>query len=487
MRILGINCMNHDAAMAVVEIKDGLGKILWAAHAERYSKVKNDHYLNQAIVDEAMTYGPFKKVVYYEKPWLKKTRQLYAGQYGTAFSYTEMPQWHLDHFNIKIDEYVKHHDSHAAAGYFTSPFREATILTVDAIGEWDTVSISTAEKVWIERKETIQYPHSVGILYSAFTHRCGLKPAEEEYILMGMAAYGKPKYKDQIYNDFVHQSPFKLKQNLHRGLSDWHPEADVMDLAASVQAVTEECLADLWQRASKYGSRNLVYAGGVALNCAANKVLANLGLFDNIWIIPNPGDAGSSIGCIAASEKQHLEWQHPFLGHDIEGEYPVDKIIKELKENKMVGVANGRAEFGPRALGNRSLLADPRGPEIKDLVNQIKRRQKFRPFAPAILEEHVHEHFDLPTGVKNTPYMQYTAACTHGKTFPAIIHYDNTSRVQTVSKSDNEGFYELLEAWKKETGCPIILNTSLNIKGQPIVNDVADGKAFTKKYGVKVL
>jgi carbamoyltransferase len=487
MRILGINCMNHDAAMAVVEIKDGLGKILWAAHAERYSKVKNDHYLNQAIVDEAMTYGPFKKVVYYEKPWLKKTRQLYAGQYGTAFSYTEMPQWHLDHFNIKIDEYVKHHDSHAAAGYFTSPFREATILTVDAIGEWDTVSISTAEKVWIERKETIQYPHSVGILYSAFTHRCGLKPAEEEYILMGMAAYGKPKYKDQIYNDFVHQSPFKLKKNLHRGLSDWHPEADVMDLAASVQAVTEECLADLWQRASKYGSRNLVYAGGVALNCAANKVLANLGLFDNIWIIPNPGDAGSSIGCIAASEKQHLEWQHPFLGHDIEGEYPVDKIIKELKENKMVGVANGRAEFGPRALGNRSLLADPRGPEIKDLVNQIKRRQKFRPFAPAILEEHVHEHFDLPTGVKNTPYMQYTAACTHGKTFPAIIHYDNTSRVQTVSKSDNEGFYELLEAWKKETGCPIILNTSLNIKGQPIVNDVADGKAFTKKYGVKVL
>ena len=487
MRILGINCMNHDAAMAVVEIKDGIGRILWAAHAERYSKIKNDHYLNQAIVDEAMTYGPFKKVVYYEKPWLKKTRQLYAGQYGTALSYTEMPQWHLNHFNIKIDEYVKHHDSHAAAGYFTSPFREATILTVDAIGEWDTVSISTAEKVWIERKETIQYPHSIGILYSAFTHRCGLKPAEEEYILMGMAAYGKPIYKDEIYEDFVHQSPFKCKQNLHRGLSDWHPEADVMDLAASIQQVTEECLADLWQRASKYGSRNLVYAGGVALNCAANRVLANLGLFDNIWIIPNPGDAGSSLGCIAASEKQHLQWKHPFLGHNIEGEYPVDKIIKELKENKMVGVANGRAEFGPRALGNRSLLADPRGPEIKDLVNQIKRRQKFRPFAPAIMEEHVNEYFDLPTGVKNTPYMQYTAAYTHGNDCPAIIHYDNTSRVQTVSKSDNEGFYELLEAWKKETGCPILLNTSLNIKGQPIVNDVADGEAFTKKYGVKVL
>ena len=489
MRILGINCMNHDAAMAVVDYSSGIGEILWAAHSERYSKVKNDHYLNQQIVDEAMTYGPFDKVVYYEKPMLKKMRQFYAGQYGLAMSYTEMPQWHLDHFGIKIDEYVKHHDSHAAAGYFTSPFKDegATILTVDAIGEWDTVSISTADKIWIERKETVQYPHSIGILYSAFTHRCGLKPAEEEYILMGMAAYGKPKYKQKIYDQFVEQSPFKLKQNLHRGLSDWEPNADVMDIAASIQAVTEELLADLWTRASKYGSRNLVYAGGVALNCAANRVLANMGLFDNIWIIPNPGDAGSSLGCIAAHQKSHLNWEHPFLGHNIDGEYPVDSLIKELKENKMVGVASGRAEFGPRALGNRSLLADPRGEDIKDLVNSIKKRQKFRPFAPAILEEDVNEYFELPTGVKNTPYMQYTAACTHGKDFPAIVHHDHTSRVQTVRKTDNPGFHALLTEWKKQTGCPILLNTSLNIKGQPIVNDRADGKAFTNKYGVKVL
>ena len=191
--------MNHDASMSVVDGRE----IVWAAHSERYSKVKNDHYLNWAIVNEAMTYGPFDKVVYYERPWLKKTRQLYAGQWGDALSYTELPSWHLDHFGIKIDQYVKHHDSHAAAGYFTSPFKDegATILTVDAIGEWETVSISTADKVWIDRKETINYPHSVGILYSAFTHRCGLKPAEEEYILMGMAAYGKPVYKDDIYED----------------------------------------------------------------------------------------------------------------------------------------------------------------------------------------------------------------------------------------------------------------------------------------------
>ena len=183
----------------------------------------------------------------------------------------------------------------------------------------------------------------------------------------------------------------------------------------------------------------------------------------------------------------HLNWKHPFLGHNIEGEYPVDAVIKELTENKMVGVANGRAEFGPRALGNRSLLADPRGQDIKDLVNAIKKRQKFRPFAPAILEEDVNEYFTLPTAVKNTPYMQFTAPCVRGKDFPAIIHYDNTSRVQTVSKSDNPGFYELLKTWKEKTGCPILLNTSLNIKGQPIVNDVTDGKAFEKKYGVKVL
>jgi len=233
MRILGINCMNHDAAMAVVDGRD----ILWAAHAERYSRIKNDHFLNQAIVDEAKTYGPFDKVVYYEKPLLKKTRQLYAGQYSDALSYTEMPQWQLNRFGIKIDEYVNHHNSHAAAGYFTSPFKEAVILTVDAIGEWDTVSISVAKGNKIERKETIRYPHSLGILYSAFTQRCGLKPAEEEYILMGMAAYGKPDYKDDIYEDFVQQGPFKLKQNIHRGIGNWHPDADPVNLAASVQAV----------------------------------------------------------------------------------------------------------------------------------------------------------------------------------------------------------------------------------------------------------
>ena len=225
-------------------------------------------------------------------------------------------------------------------------------LGLNKIGRSKILNDDKLEKRWSQK-----YPKSLGLFYSAMTQRLDLKPQEDEYILMGMAAYGKPIYKQKIYDDFIESTePFRLKQNLHRGLSEWEPNADVMDIAASIQEVTEECLAQLWTKASKYGSRNLVYAGGVALNCAANRKLANLGLFDNVWIIPNPGDAGSSLGCIAASEKKHLNWQHPFLGHNIEGEYPVDALIKELKENKMVGVANGRAEFGPRALGNRSLL-----------------------------------------------------------------------------------------------------------------------------------
>jgi carbamoyltransferase len=301
--------MNHDAAMAVV---DG-SEILWAAHAERYSKIKNDHYLNQQIVDEAMTYGPFDKVVYYERPLLKKMRQWSAGQYQLALDPRELPRQHLKKFGIdRIDEYVLHHESHAATGYYTSPFQDCVILTVDAIGEWDTISIWTAQGGRMELRERTKYPHSLGILYSAFTQRCGLKPAEEEYILMGMAAYGRPIYKDKIYRDFIDSGlPFQLSHNLHRGIGDWASGADPMDIAASIQAVTEEILAGLWSRAASYmptsclmeGQRNLVFGGGVALNCAANSRLADLGIFDNIWIMPNPGDAGSSLGCIAASEK----------------------------------------------------------------------------------------------------------------------------------------------------------------------------------------
>ena len=278
--------------------------------------------------------------------------------------------------------------------------------------------------------------------------------------------------------------------NLHKGCPRWAPdikeEQDLFDLAAATQEIYEELfdgIVSYWRK--ELPSRNLVLAGGCALNCVANGKASQW--YDKIWIMPNPGDAGSAIGAVAAHLQKQLDWTSPLLGHDIKGDYPHVSALNALKKNEIFGIASGRAEFGPRALGNRSLLADPRGSEIKDRVNKYKRRQEFRPFAPAILEEDVNDYFELPTGVKNTPYMQYTAACTHGKDFPAIIHYDNTSRVQTVRKTDNPGFHALLSEWKKQTGCPMLLNTSLNIKGQPIVNDIEDGKAFTNKYGVKVL
>jgi len=199
--------------------------------------------------------------------------------------------------------------------------------------------------------------------------------------------------------------------------------------------------------------------------------------------MPNPGDAGSAVGAVAAHWKQHIHWPGPYLGYDIEGEYPIEGLVKELKKNKIVGVANGKAEYGPRALGNRSLLADPRGSDIKDRVNEIKRRQKFRPFAPVILEEHAEQYFDGSVG----PYMQYTARCKDPDSYPAIVHADGTSRVQTVAKGDRSGIRLLLERWYKETSCPMLLNTSLNIKGKPMVNDLTDAAEFSKMYNVKVL
>jgi len=223
--------------------------------------------------------------------------------------------------------------------------------------------------------------------------------------------------------------------------------------------------------------------GGVALNCSANQRIGNY--FDNIWIMPCPGDAGSSLGAAALAHGGRINWTNAYLGHNIPGDYPVNAILDELVTRKIVGVASGRAEFGPRALGNRSLLADPRGPEIKDQVNEIKRRQKFRPFAPVILEEYVDQYFDMPRGFGHSRYMQAVANCWYPELFPAIVHHDGTSRVQTVP-ADGSGIRELLEKWYVMTGCPMLLNTSLNIRGEPMVNDRADADRFEALYGVRV-
>lgn len=317
------------------------------------------------------------------------------------------------------------------------------------------------------------------------TDRVGLRPLDEEYILMGMAAYGKPKYVPSMEKLFSSFDDVILQDNLHIGIDeDFLKGADEMDIASSAQVVVEKLIENVMMKAKELGkSDNLVYGGGVALNCLANRLLGKY--FDNIWIMPNPGDAGNSLGAAALGYGKKINWTDAFLGYDIEGDYPVDNIIKELHTNKIVGVANGRAEFGPRALGNRSLLADPRGDEIKDKVNEIKRRQKFRPFAPVILEEYVGDYFDMPVGFSTSRYMQCIATCRHPDLFPAIVHHDGTSRVQTVP-NDGSGIRQLLEAWYELTGCPMLLNTSLNIRGEPMVNDRDDADRFEKLYGVRV-
>jgi carbamoyltransferase len=272
---------------------------------------------------------------------------------------------------------------------------------------------------------------------------------------------------------------------LHLGSDEkFIPDLHDSDLAAAAQKVLERLVYNIMRRARDFAwSTNLVYMGGVALNCLANR---NLGeYFENIWIMPNPGDAGSSLGAAALQYGRRLNWVNAYLGHRIPGPYPVTPILDALLSDGICGVASGRAEFGPRALGNRSLLADPRGPDIKDRVNEIKRRQKFRPFAPVILEEMADQYFIFRSGWHNSRYMQSVAQCRYPNRFPAICHYDGTSRVQTVPR-DGSGIRELLEKWFMLTDCPMLLNTSLNIKGEPMVNDRADADRFESKYHVRV-
>lgn len=486
---LGISAGFHDAAISLI---DSSGQILFAGHSERYSKIKNDPHLCPALVNEVAAYD-VGNVAYYENPILKQLRQWYSGQGLDCSSLTvkniltrELKDTGLLEKTPRLHSYT-HHLSHAAAGFQTSRFDKATVVVIDAIGEFDTISIWAAEyvsematykKLWSQK-----YPHSLGLFYSAATKDAGLKPLDEEYILMGMSAYGTCIYENKLKHSLLADNwDIKFKENLHLGL----PESfeNKFDLATSAQVVLEDLLSSILIRARNFNySKNLVYMGGVALNCLANRLLGNY--FDNIWIMPNPGDAGSSLGCAALAYGKRLNWKTAFLGHNITGPYPVNSLLETLFHDKIVGVASGQAEFGPRALGNRSLLADPRGNEIKDKVNEIKRRQKFRPFAPIILEELVDQYFDMPNNWDNSRYMQVIANCRHPDLFPAIVHHDGTSRVQTVPK-DGSGIRHLLEEWYKLTGCPMLLNTSLNIRGRPMVNDLADAKEFQSTYGIKV-
>ena len=491
MTILGISAGFHDAAATVLSPQ---GDILFAGHSERYSKKKNDADICLELLNE-VDMSTVDTIAYYERPWLKQLRQLYSGQGIEWDKITTRQilekQLGYNRINNRKLTSTNHHLSHAAGGFQTSPFDRATVVVIDAVGEFDTITIwaseynkhglATYKKLWSQR-----YPHSIGLFYSAATGRVGLRPMDEEYILMGMAAYGERGFGDLMKQDLVEDAwKVRFRENLHTGLEQKYlGHVGDIDIAAGAQDLAEDLIMNVMHRARGFGwSKNLVYAGGVALNCSANRRLGEL--FDNIWIMPCPGDAGSSLGAAAVAHGGKINWHNAFLGHDIGGAYPVNAILDELVVNRIVGVASGRAEFGPRALGNRSLLADPRGPDIKNQVNGIKRRQQFRPFAPVILEELADQYFDMPRGFHHNRYMQSVARCRHPELFPAIIHADHTSRVQTVPR-DGSGIRELLEKWYVMTGCPMLLNTSLNIRGEPMVNDRADADRFEVLYGVKV-
>jgi carbamoyltransferase len=491
MNYIGVSAGFHDAAASVI---NNNGDILFAGHSERYSKNKHDKNICEGLLHDALqhTNSADLQYHYYERPWLKSLRQLRSGEGFIWPTWKKLLGSTYHHMGEQKIHTHSHHLSHAAAGFQTSPYDDATVVVIDAIGEFDTISIWNA---WYDKNGKAQYkklwgqkyPDSIGLFYSAMTERVGLRPLDEEYILMGMAAYGNTQPLDNMSTQLIESyRDITFKDNLHTGVSkDFLEGADDMSIATSAQLIAEQLIMNVISKAKSLGgSKNLVYGGGVALNCLANRLLGEY--YDNIWIMPNPGDAGSSLGAACIGYGKRVNWTDAFLGHDISGPYPANRIIDCLVTDKIVGVASGRAEFGPRALGNRSLLADPRGNEIKDKVNEIKRRQKFRPFAPVILEEHVDNYFDMPRSFNNSRYMQVIARCRHPDLFPAIVHADGTSRVQTVSK-DGSGIRELLEKWYILTGCPMLLNTSLNIRGEPMVNDRNDADRFEKLYNVKVI
>lgn len=486
-KYLGISQGYHDAGLALV---DSHGNILHANHSERYSKVKNDASLNyQQFQDCELTGFENATVNYYERPWLTNLRRLYAGQKLKSIKPVINKLKYFD-LPTKMKKWG-HHLSHAAAAFQTSPFNSSAVVIVDAIGEWDTVSIWYAyyddkgiaryQKLWSRK-----YPNSIGLFYTAMTERVGLRPMEDEYVLMGMAAYGNSNtLAKRMQLDFITDiDKGTFKENLHTGCSHWMPNAKDYDIAAATQSLTEVLLWNIHKHAERITQEtNVCYGGGVALNCSFNSILHQI--WSNIWICPNPGDCGSALGAAALSYGKKLNWKNAFLGYFIPGDLDCKAVVDVLLTDKVVGVANGCAEWGPRSLGNRSLLADPRDPNIKDRVNEIKRRQKYRPFAPAVLAEHAKDLFHLRSAC-DYRYMQYAVNTKSNYPYTATMHIDGTARVQIVP-NDGSNMRKILETWYARTNCPVLLNTSLNIRGEPIVNDRVDGMRFAKEYDVKVI
>jgi carbamoyltransferase len=563
MRILGISAFFHDSSAALVED----GRIVAAAQEERFSRCKHDERfpvnavaccLRQAGIGAEQ----LDAVVFYEKPLLKFERLLETAlafaPRGFRSFLKAMPPWlqRKLHLPREIDRglggvyggpilFAGHHESHAASAFFPSPFEEAAILTIDGVGEWTTASWGVGSGNRIRLHEEMRFPHSLGLLYSAFTLYCGFRVNSGEYKLMGLAPYGEPRFRDLILDRIVRlhedgsmwldQRYFDYCAGLHMTSGAFHalfgapprdPESPLtqreMDIAASIQAVTEEAVLRMARHVhAKTGQRNLCLAGGVALNCVANGRVLREGPFERLWIQPAAGDAGGALGAALAHWHGHLgnartpqpadSQQGSYLGalqgdaeivaqldrmgavhHPMQEPELCEEISRELAAGRIVGHVWGRAEFGPRALGHRSILGDPRDASMQRRMNvAIKFRESFRPFAPAVLAGKQSEWFDLQS---ESPYMLLVApvAKAHWReptdpsacgiallnqvrsTVPAITHVDRSARVQTVDARTSPRFAAILQAFERRTGCPVLVNTSFNIRGEPIVNDAAD-------------
>ena len=476
--IWGASGLSHDAALAVIV----RGKLVFASSSERYSRKKNDPNFNAELIADALQFGEPDVIVWYEKPFKKFLRRLLVDKRWAPYSVKETFRMYGVEAPI---QYVDHHVSHLCASLFTAPFAaDKTLgLVVDSVGEFKTLSVWGVNNGEYKCIHSRGYPNSLGLFYSSITDLLGLKPQEEEYIMMGMASYGTNNYLKyyEYFLENLFDDDLNLIIDLRRGckglFSKEEIEANKFDIALAAQKVYEsivEQVAD--EYLEKTGYRNLVFSGGCALNCTANSFL--LAKVDNMHIFPNPGDSGSAVGAALAYYGKTIELDNMYLGKDAGNTVDTKELAAYIRDNKMAGVIYGQAEFGPRAFGHRSILADPRVENIKDVVNEVKGREKFRPFAPMILKEHFDEVFVNVGKTTSYPYMQYTFQCRRPDLYPGIVHIDNSSRVQTVDEK-SPFVYKLLKDWYELTGCPVLLNTSLNVKGKPLLNTVNHIKEFS--------
>ncbi len=584
MRILGISAFYHDSAAAAVED----GRLVAAAQEERINRKNHDYDITKKAIEYCLREAgvgldAFDFVAFYDKPFLKFERLLetYLAFAPRGFRSFRMaiPVWikeklfqkrlitqELRDYDADYDWesrllFAEHHQSHAASAFYPSPFENAVVLTMDGVGEWATTSVGLGRGNRLEMTKEIHFPHSLGLLYSAFTYYTGFKVNSGEYKVMGLAPYGEPKYKDLVLEhlmDLKEDGTFRLDMSYFdycTGLRMTNEKFDElfggpprkaedrvtqreMDLAASVQAVTEEVVLRLTRTLAKETeTKNLCLAGGVALNCVANGKVLRDGVFDNIWVQPAAGDAGGALG--AALTAMHLFQGQPritngaldsmsgsYLGPDfaqaeierrlsaagavfevLGGADLLEDTVDALVAEKAVGWFQGRMEFGPRALGNRSILGDPRSPTMQKTLNlRVKYRESFRPFAPSILAEDVSDWFELE---RESPYMLQVADVTqpHRKAMteeqeslfgidklnvprsdiPAVTHVDYSARIQTVHRETNPRYHALLTAFKARTGCPVLINTSFNVRGEPIVCTPEDAFHCFMGTGVEVL